>query len=605
MPAPPAPRAAGRPRRALALLLAALLAAAAPAPAAAGERTHSYKDGERVVLWVNKVGPFNNPQETYNYYGLPYCRARPEERPTRSWGGLGEVLQGNELIDSQLDIKFKVPVPKTTICEKTLEGEDVTDFGFAIERQYWFELFVDDLPLWGYVGEARRDGGEGDGLFLYPHWQLDISYNGNQIIHVNLTQHSNATEPLRLANGVRAAFTYSVSWSESDTPFDRRFEKYLDYSFFEHKIHWFSIVNSFMMVMFLVGLVTIILMRTLRRDYARYAREEGDLEALERDLAEETGWKLVHGDVFRPPRHRMLLAAAVGTGMQLALLGLATILVTIMGTLFEERGTILTVFIVTYALTSFVGGYVSGGLYAAMEGKHWMRAMVLTAVLFPGFCCAVASFLNTIAIAYGSLAAVPFWYIVIVVLLWAFLSIPLCVAGTIVGRRYAGAPENPCRVKRIPSPIPVKPWYLSPWAVAAAGGLLPFGSIFIEMYFIFTSFWNYKVYYVYGFMLLVFLIMIVVAACVSVVGSYFLLNAENYHWQWASFGMAGSTAGYVGLYAVHYYLFKTRMSGFFQTAFYFGYTSMICFGLALACGAIGYWTAAAFVRTIYRQVKCD
>jgi hypothetical protein len=25
------------------------------------------------------------------------------------------------------------------------------------------------------------------------------------------------------------------------------------------------------------------------------------------------------------------------------------------------------------------------------------------------------------------------------------------------------------------------------------GGLLPFGSIFIEMYFVFTSFWNYKV----------------------------------------------------------------------------------------------------------------
>ena len=33
-------------------------------------------------------------------------------------------------------------------------------------------------------------------------------------------------------------------------------------------------------------------------------------------------------------------------------------------------------------------------------------------------------------------------------------------------------------------------------------GILPFGSIFIEMYFIFTSFWAYKIYYVYGFMLL-------------------------------------------------------------------------------------------------------
>ncbi len=35
------------------------------------------------------------------------------------------------------------------------------------------------------------------------------------------------------------------------------------------QIHWFSLVNSFMMVLFLTGLVAIILMRTLRKDYAR------------------------------------------------------------------------------------------------------------------------------------------------------------------------------------------------------------------------------------------------------------------------------------------------------------------------------------------------
>lgn len=93
-------------RRAAAAALAAVLLAAA-APALASERNNRYADGEPVTLWVNKVGPFNNPQETYNYYALPYCRARPNERPARAWGGLGEVLQGNELIDSQLDIKFK------------------------------------------------------------------------------------------------------------------------------------------------------------------------------------------------------------------------------------------------------------------------------------------------------------------------------------------------------------------------------------------------------------------------------------------------------------------------------------------------------------------
>lgn len=63
-----------------------------------------YKAEEPVKLWVNKVGPYNNPQETYNYYSLPFCQ--PSENPAHKWGGLGEVLGGNELIDSQIDIKF-------------------------------------------------------------------------------------------------------------------------------------------------------------------------------------------------------------------------------------------------------------------------------------------------------------------------------------------------------------------------------------------------------------------------------------------------------------------------------------------------------------------
>ena len=93
-----------------------------------------------------------------------------------------------------------------------------------------------------------------------------------------------------------------------------------------------------------------------------------------------------------------------------------------------------------------------------------------------------------------------------------------------------------------------------------------------------------QVYYVYGFMLLVFLILIIVTICVTIVGTYFLLNAENYHWQWTSFFSAASTAIYVYLYSVYYYYVKTKMSGFFQTSFYFGYTLMFCLGLGILCG---------------------
>ena len=56
--------------------------------------------------------------------------------------------------------------------------------------------------------------------------------------------------------------------------------KWLTYCIFHAQIHWFSIFNSFMMVIFLTGLVSMILMRTLRNDYAKYAREDDDLESL-------------------------------------------------------------------------------------------------------------------------------------------------------------------------------------------------------------------------------------------------------------------------------------------------------------------------------------
>ncbi|KAG4164752.1 hypothetical protein ERO13_A13G036100v2 [Gossypium hirsutum] len=569
-------------------------------PVFASESDHKYQPDDPVTLWVNKVGPYNNPQETYNYYSLPFCHLGTN--PAHKWGGLGEVLGGNELIDSQIDIKFQKNVEKSTICQLELDEAKVREFKDAIENSYWFEFFMDDLPLWGFVGELHPDRNSDNGKHvLYTHKNIIIKYNKDQIIHVNLTQES----PKPLEAGRIFDLTYSIKWIPTNVTFARRFDVYLDYPFFEHQIHWFSVFNSFMMVIFLTGLVSMILMRTLRNDYAKYAREDDDLETLERDVSEESGWKLVHGDVFRPPYNLVLLSAVVGTGAQLALLVLLVILLAIVGTLYVGRGAIVTTFILCYAFTSFISGYVSGGMYSRNGGKSWIKSMILTACLFPFMCFGIGFILNTVAIFYGSLAAIPFGTMVVVFVIWAFISFPLALLGTVVGRNWSGAPNNPCRVKTIPRPIPQKKWYLTPSVVSLMGGLLPFGSIFIEMYFIFTSFWNYKVYYVYGFMLLVFLILIIVTVCVTIVGTYFLLNAENYHWQWTSFFSAASTAVYVYLYSVYYYHVKTKMSGFFQTSFYFGYTLMFCLGLGILCGAVGYLGSNLFVRRIYRNIKCD
>lgn len=56
----------------------------------------------------------------------------------------------------------------------------------------------------------------------------------------------------------------------------------------DDQIHWFSIVNSLMIVLFLSGMVAMIMMRTLHRDISNYNQLETAEEA-----GEETGWKLV------------------------------------------------------------------------------------------------------------------------------------------------------------------------------------------------------------------------------------------------------------------------------------------------------------------------
>lgn len=66
-----------------------------------------------------------------------------------------------------------------------------------------------------------------------------------------------------------------------------------------------------------------IMIRTLRRDIARYNTDD-NIE----DTLEETGWKLVHGDVFRPPRNTRLFSAVIGSGIQIFFMALITICMT-------------------------------------------------------------------------------------------------------------------------------------------------------------------------------------------------------------------------------------------------------------------------------------
>lgn len=67
--------------------------------------------------------------------------------------------------------------------------------------------------------------------------------------------------------GTELLFSYSVEWRPSEVRWASRWDIYLQMT--DVQIHWFSIVNSLVVVFFLSGILTMIMIRTLRRDIAR------------------------------------------------------------------------------------------------------------------------------------------------------------------------------------------------------------------------------------------------------------------------------------------------------------------------------------------------
>ncbi|KAJ3107552.1 hypothetical protein HDU97_003857 [Phlyctochytrium planicorne] len=295
-------------------------------PVLADEHNHIYEDDEQVVVWVNSVGPFDNRAEQYDYFQMPYCAG--ENKVKHHHESLAEALLGINLENSGIDIGFKKPVNSATICRKTLSEKDLNIFRYAIGQNYYYGMHIDDLRIHDHVGE-RDDGKE---PWLYTRRHFKIQYNGNQIISVKIESDKLIPLPSDASN-LEVEFIYSVTWKPTTEKFESRFVK--NDLFFQHKIHWFSIFNSFMMVVFLLGLVAVVLLRTLKRDLARYDKEQSLLE-IERDLADEYGWKQVHGDVFRPPSHLTLLSAFLGTGLQLGCLVFSVVLYAILGEIHVE-----------------------------------------------------------------------------------------------------------------------------------------------------------------------------------------------------------------------------------------------------------------------------
>jgi len=593
-----------------------------------------YKTNDNVDLFMNELTSIKT-QIPYDFYSLPYCKVENVRKKSEN---LGEKLEGEVKESSGYKLKLNQQVFCSVICEKKLSKGNIEKFQKAISDNYSVQMSVDGLPVaraeeWveggssmNYYSRGYPVGfiGKGNRYYLNNHIRLQVainptgeenSYNvvGFVVEPFSFDHQSNPelcekglnketldySNLLTFENPKSVKFSYDVTWEETNMPWSQRWDIYMHGSGGD-QIHWFSITNSSLIVLFLTALVAMIMLRALRSDIAKY--NATDIE----DSKDESGWKLVHGDVFRPPQKLSLLfPALIGTGIQLLVMIFLVLIFAMMGLVSPaQRGNLLTCTMLLFVLMGSFAGYHAAKIHKVFRGTSWVKVTILAAAFLPAICFTVFSIINIALSIVGSTAAVPFSALLTLILLWLLVQAPLVFLGSYWGFKKE-LPEQPVRTNQIPRQIPPQPWFLQPYVALPFGGILPFGAISVELYFIMTAVWMQQLYYIFSFLFLVMIILILTSAEISIVLCYFQLCAEDHRWWWKSVCWAGSCSGYMFLYSVWYYMQDLDMDGIVPTLLYFGYSGLISFCFALITGTVGFFSCYWFISKIYGSIKVD
>ena len=467
-----------------------LLSSTASAFYLPGVAPTTYEHKSIVPLNVNPLTPGQSEDDTqlrslisYDYYHPAFRFCRPEGGPKDVSESLGSILFGDRILTSPFELKMGINESCKSVCESKHKFDKPSALftNQRIRQNYNFNMLIDGLP----AGTPYRDSLTETDFTMrgFPLGELDNERKPALNNHVDFViyYHKAAKDKFRVV-GVEAMpdsrpdtkrnpdgtadcgdpqgkakfyisedgeetevnWTYGVYWSESETAWATRWDTYLHV--FDPKIHWFSLINSAIIVVFLCGMVAAILMRALKKDIARYNRLDSfNLDDLsgsggeaEDGVQEDSGWKLVHGDVFRTPKNPLLLSVFLGNGAQLFVMTGCTILFALLGFLSpSNRGSLGGVMIVLYTMLGFIGGYTSARVYKSFGGESWKRNIAMTPLLIPGIVFATFFLLNLFLWAKHSSGAVPFGTMLVILGIWFVISVPLSFAGSWVGFRHA------------------------------------------------------------------------------------------------------------------------------------------------------------------------
>jgi len=429
-----------------------------------------------------------------------------------------------------------------------------------------FEVYAKSIQA-----ENRDQNGLPTSLYEVPGLELTMARNTT---NTTMLGDAEAVDELSEDATLTIPYTYSVYFREEENiEWANRWDLYFVNQEDSNTVHWLAIVNSLVISGLLTTIVVVILGRTIRNDLKGHkdgGLEEGKLRIGKRtkgtrsprknssekggmleqvdadtttgaddgtsddELPEDiTGWKLVHGDVFRPPSYGYLLAPMVGSGMQLVFMAVGLLTLSCFGVLNPSfRGGFISAGVLLFIVAGAFSGYFSARVYRTFGGTLWKHNAVVTATLFPGLLFTTIFILNLFVWAQASSTAIPLGTLFGLVTLWLFIQLPLVYLGSWYGFVRAGSYSHPIKATVIPRQVPREAWYSrSVQSMLVAGliaGLIPFAVVLIELMFVFRSLWQDKsgYYYVFGYLAVVSTILILAVMETTIIAIYVQLCSE-------------------------------------------------------------------------------
>ncbi|XWS31126.1 hypothetical protein CRYUN_Cryun23aG0050800 [Craigia yunnanensis] len=323
-----------------------------------GSYMHTYSTTDSIFAKVNSLTSIET-ELPFSYYSLPYCK--PSGGIKKSAENLGELLMGDQIDNSPCRFRMNVNESLYLCTTNPLNEHEVKLLKQRTRDLYQVNMILDNLPVmriskqnginiqWtgfpvgytppnsnddyiinhlkfkvlvheyegsgveiigtgeegmGMISEADKKKASGFEIVGFEVVPCSVKYDPEVMTKLHMYDNiSSVNCPLELDKSQiireqeRISFTYEVEFVKSDIRWPSRWDAYLKME--GARVHWFSIMNSLMVITFLAGIVFVIFLRTVRRDLTRY--EELDKEAQAQMNEELSGWKLVVGDVFREP----------------------------------------------------------------------------------------------------------------------------------------------------------------------------------------------------------------------------------------------------------------------------------------------------------------